>query len=113
MYNGIGVSTPRGTGTNGYVQRNLSFKKLPSKPVNKNNDILKAKVFKEPNKEILIHEMKRKIESELFNLKLKLIKEKKFTNIEIEEKIKKERNERFLSLEKNEKEKLEEEKKKN
>jgi hypothetical protein len=25
MYNGIGLTTPRGSGTNGYVQRNLSF----------------------------------------------------------------------------------------
>ena len=25
MYNGIGIQTARGTGTNGYVQKNLSF----------------------------------------------------------------------------------------
>ena len=25
MYNGIGLTTQRGSGTNGYVQRNLSF----------------------------------------------------------------------------------------
>mgnify|MGYP006867842780 CR=1 FL=1 len=25
MYNGIGLQTARGSGTNGYVQRNLSF----------------------------------------------------------------------------------------
>nr|6QDV_R Chain R, Serine/arginine repetitive matrix protein 2 [Homo sapiens] len=25
MYNGIGLPTPRGSGTNGYVQRNLSL----------------------------------------------------------------------------------------
>ena len=25
MYNGIGLSTPRGSGTNGYVQKNLGF----------------------------------------------------------------------------------------
>ena len=29
MYNGIGISTARGTGTNGYVQKNLSF--VPTK----------------------------------------------------------------------------------
>lgn len=27
MYNGIGLQTPRGSGTSGYVQRNLSFVK--------------------------------------------------------------------------------------
>ena len=27
MYNGIGLTTPRGSGTSGYVQKNLSFVK--------------------------------------------------------------------------------------
>ena len=28
MYNGIGLQTPRGSGTNGYVQKNLAFIKM-------------------------------------------------------------------------------------
>ncbi|CAH2073324.1 unnamed protein product, partial [Iphiclides podalirius] len=40
MYNGIGLTTPRGSGTNGYVQTNWAS----------------------PNQDILDHERKRKIE---------------------------------------------------
>ena len=34
MYNGIGLTTQRGSGTNGYVQRNLSFVREASKKIN-------------------------------------------------------------------------------
>lgn len=67
MYNGIGLQTPRGSGTNGHVQRNFAFVR-PSKKdsVNYRNeeDIakLEATTNRQPNLEILDHERKRKIE---------------------------------------------------
>lgn len=67
MYNGIGLTTPRGSGTNGHVQRNFAFVR-PSKSdsVNYRNedDIMKleATTNRQPNLEILDHERKRKIE---------------------------------------------------
>lgn len=67
MYNGIGLETPRGSGTNGHVQRNFAFVR-PSKKNNINyrteDDIakLEASTNRMPNLEILDHERKRKIE---------------------------------------------------
>ncbi|TPX31634.1 hypothetical protein SeMB42_g07724 [Synchytrium endobioticum] len=64
MYNGIGLSTVRGSGTNGYVQRNLSnlqFKRQP--PRYDDNDKSAAHVgFRPPNKDILAHDSKRAVE---------------------------------------------------
>ncbi|OZJ03944.1 hypothetical protein BZG36_02927 [Bifiguratus adelaidae] len=63
MYNGIGLSTPRGSGTNGYVVRNLSFKKTPTQRVQyEDYEIKKPPAFREPNKDILLHEKKREVE---------------------------------------------------
>lgn len=39
MYNGIGLQTPRGSGTSGYIQRNLSAK---PKPKQNRDDFLKT-----------------------------------------------------------------------
>ncbi|XP_067642683.1 SRRM2 protein homolog rsr-2 isoform X2 [Eurosta solidaginis] len=67
MYNGIGLTTPRGSGTNGHVQRNWAFVR-PGKKDNTNyrseEDIKKldATLNRPPNKEILDHDRKRKIE---------------------------------------------------
>lgn len=79
MYNGIGLRTARGTGTNGYVQKNLSF----IKPKNGNNkfkatgatvynDQDKAKPTKKPNEEIILHNNRRKVESELLEYREEL-----------------------------------------
>lgn len=38
MYNGIGVVTPRGTGTNGYVQRNLAHVMVKKEKVRYNTE---------------------------------------------------------------------------
>ena len=66
MYNGIGLNTARGSGTNGYVQRNLSFIKRHKDKVDyKSEEELKkldAQTNKKPNVEILDHERKRKME---------------------------------------------------
>ena len=67
MYNGIGLTTPRGSGTNGHVQRNWAFVR-PGKKDNisykTEDDISKldASLNKPPNQEILDHAKKRKIE---------------------------------------------------
>ena len=66
MYNGIGLDTVRGSGTNGYVTRNLSFIRRHKDKVDyKSEEELKkldAQMNKSPNREILNHERKRKVE---------------------------------------------------
>lgn len=68
MYNGIGLPTPRGSGTSGYVQKNLSHvnKGRQMKP-----DIVSQpdpEINKPPNFEILIHKKKREIEAKCLRL---------------------------------------------
>ncbi len=66
MYNGIGLQTARGSGTNGYVQRNLGFVRQHKDRVDYRTEeqIQKAEAFlrREPNAGILDHERKRKLE---------------------------------------------------
>ncbi|CAF1016774.1 unnamed protein product [Rotaria sordida] len=66
MYNGIGITTPRGTGTNGYVQKNLSFVPTKRERVEYVKDAeikkLETLIEKKGNAEILEHEKKRRIE---------------------------------------------------
>ncbi|CAL8080225.1 unnamed protein product [Calicophoron daubneyi] len=90
MYDGIGLPTPRGSGTNGYVQKNLAFiTNLKEKQQYKTEDDLKhadAVFFKEPNKEILEHERKRKIEVKCFEL-AEQMEEQGYGATEIEKKV--------------------------
>ena len=76
MYNGIGLNTPRGSGTNGFVQRNLATLRSRPEKVNYKTDAEIAKLDRilqrKPNKEILEHEWKRKIELECVQLQEKL-----------------------------------------
>jgi serine/arginine repetitive matrix protein 2 len=66
MYNGIGLSTVRGSGTSGYVQKNLSH--VPAtrekRKINYKTeaDLNKEEKIRGPNQGILDHEKKRKIE---------------------------------------------------
>lgn len=66
MYNGIGLPTPRGSGTSGYVQRNFAAIKNRKEKVDYKTDAELAKLDrslnKPPNKEILEHQWKRRIE---------------------------------------------------
>ena len=82
MYNGIGLSTVRGSGTNGYVQRNTAHisKGRAEEKFKTEDDIrslfqalevqtnvsmyrrLDAQANREPNLGILEHERKRKLE---------------------------------------------------
>lgn len=73
MYNGIGLSTPRGTGTNGYVQRNLSS--FAKKPIDYRKQEPKVRPGKKPNKDLLLHQRKRAIEVECMKLRLELEKQ--------------------------------------
>ncbi|KAJ3176133.1 hypothetical protein HDU87_005510 [Geranomyces variabilis] len=61
-YNGIGLSTARGSGTNGYVQRNLSTLR-PRERTRDNQPIDdRPPPMRKANKEILDHAKKRQIE---------------------------------------------------
>lgn len=72
MYNGIGLPTPRGSGTNGYVQRNLSSVRHKKDRIDyKSEEELKKLenlLMKKPNQEILDHERKRKVELKCLEL---------------------------------------------
>ena len=66
MYNGIGLETARGSGTNGYVQRNLSFIRRHKDNVDYKSEEelrkLDSQLNRGPSREILDHERKRKVE---------------------------------------------------
>lgn len=69
MYNGIGLTTPRGSGTNGYVQRNLSSVRVKrprdergGERDEKDRERLESQLNRQPNAEILEHQRKRQLE---------------------------------------------------
>ncbi|KAG8708089.1 RNA-splicing factor [Ceratobasidium sp. 395] len=72
MYNGIGLVTPRGSGTNGYVVRNLSH----LRPRDMQQDAHKfdqgPPKHREPDAGILEHERLRKVEIACLELQLEL-----------------------------------------
>lgn len=73
MYNGIGLTTARGSGTNGYVQRNFAAIKNRKERVDYKTDADLARLDKslnrQPNKEILEHQWKRAIELKCVTLR--------------------------------------------
>ncbi|XP_015379848.1 PREDICTED: serine/arginine repetitive matrix protein 2-like isoform X2 [Diuraphis noxia] len=76
MYNGIGLATARGSGTNGYVQRNwAAIKKVKDQTSFKTDEEL-AKIDsaanRQPNQELLDHDRKRKIELKCIELEQSL-----------------------------------------
>ena len=73
MSSNVGLSTPRGSGTSGYVQRNLSNLKPRDnqQPYPKDVDSLKHRQ-RQPDKEILEHDRKREIEVKVFELRDKV-----------------------------------------
>uniref|UniRef100_A0A7S0P537 CWF21 domain-containing protein n=1 Tax=Calcidiscus leptoporus TaxID=127549 RepID=A0A7S0P537_9EUKA len=73
MYNGIGLATVRGSGTNGYVQRNLSFvsktrEKQQKTPFRADFDSA-SDGPKQPNTDIIHHNRKREIELKVLQLR--------------------------------------------
>lgn len=91
MYNGIGLQTARGSGTNGYVQTNKFFVRPKTGRVSESsrgfeNDQGTAGVTKKANKDILEHDRKRQIELKLAVLEDKLV-DQGYTDAEIAEKL--------------------------
>ncbi|KAK6029516.1 Cwf21, partial [Ostertagia ostertagi] len=90
MYNGIGLQTARGSGTNGYVQANLSSLLLSKKRVEYNSEAdirrAEAQINKGPNEEILQHQRKRIIEMKCAEFEM-LMEEKGFDDDEIQKKV--------------------------
>lgn len=90
MYNGIGLDTARGSGTNGYVQRNLSFIRNHKDRVDyKSEEELKKldqAMIKQPNKEILDHDRKRKVELKCLEMQ-ELMEEQGYSQDEIDKKV--------------------------
>lgn len=72
MYNNIGLQTARGSGTNGYVQRNLSLLRSRKEKVEYHTqqdvDMLEQMNTRKPNQEILEHERKRQVELKCMEL---------------------------------------------
>lgn len=73
MSSNVGLSTPRGSGTSGYVQRNSANLRLrdDAKPYPTDLDSIRQRQ-RQPDKEILVHEQKREIEVKVFELRDKL-----------------------------------------
>lgn len=91
MYNGIGLETARGSGTNGHVQRNLSFVRQGKKDNVKyktESELSKAEAInnRQPNEEILEHERKRKIEVKVLEFE-EILEEQDYTADEIAAKV--------------------------
>ena len=70
MSSNVGLDTPRGSGTSGYVQRNLAHMKPRDYgvPYPQDADRLRHKL-RQPDKEILEHEAKREIEIKVLELR--------------------------------------------
>ncbi|CAG9536168.1 unnamed protein product [Cercopithifilaria johnstoni] len=90
MYNGIGLQTARGSGTNGYVQANLANLLLSKKRVAYNSEAdikrAEAEINKQPNKELLEHYRKRHIELKCTDFEM-LMENKGFDEAEIQNKV--------------------------
>ncbi|RSM06321.1 Pre-mRNA-splicing factor CWC21 [Fusarium oligoseptatum] len=76
MSDNVGLSTPRGSGTSGYVQRNLAHIKPRDygAPYPKDLDSLRHKQ-RQPDKGILEHDRKREVEVKVFDLRDQLEEE--------------------------------------
>ncbi|KAF8204918.1 cwf21 domain-containing protein [Pholiota molesta] len=83
MYNGIGLTTPRGSGTSGYVVRNLSTLRVHERTNDKSAWDTAPPKHREPDEAILEHERKRKVEVKCLELQDEL-EEKGLDESEIE-----------------------------
>lgn len=85
MYNGIGLQTPRGSGTNGYIQTNKFFirpRPLKSQAKEFQEGQGAGGVTRKANKDILEHDRKRQTELKLVLLEETLV-EQGYTSAEI------------------------------
>jgi len=86
MYNGIGLTTPRGSGTSGHITRNLSHLR-PRDEFRAPSDIRDLPVqHRQPDAGILDHERKRKVEVACLELQDDL-EEKGIPPAEVEEQV--------------------------
>ena len=77
MSDNVGLSTPRGSGTSGYVQRNLAFQRprdTASPYTPRESDALRHKP-RAPDQGLLEHDRKREVEVKVFELRDKLEEE--------------------------------------
>lgn len=84
----VGLSTPRGSGTSGYVQRNLSSLKPRATGYGQPyslNDAARPPKIRKPDEDILKHDRLRDIEVKVLELRDKLEEEGKMDDEEIEE----------------------------
>lgn len=74
MSSNVGLSTPRGSGTSGYVQRNLSHLKPRDtfSPYSKDSSSELRHRQRKPDQQILNHDRLREIEVKVFDLRDKL-----------------------------------------
>lgn len=88
MYNGIGLQTPRGSGTNGYIQNNKFFvrPKTTTNTPNSNLGAVKIGGVKKANKDILEHDRKRQIQLKVLQLE-ETLEDQGYTDSEIAERI--------------------------
>jgi serine/arginine repetitive matrix protein 2 len=69
MYNGIGLLTPRGSGTSGHVQSNaFNIRSNPTVSYDNGDDPKKHARVRKADEKILEHERKRQIELKLLEL---------------------------------------------
>lgn len=74
-YNGIGLSTARGSGTNGYIQKNYTKNTETSysrRLKNKQSDIKKNQIVSFQDKELIKHESKREMDLKVSEYRDKL-----------------------------------------
>lgn len=98
MYNGIGLPTARGSGTNGYVQRNLAH--VPRTRTNKPDFVSKPdpEIDRPPNLEIISHQRKRLIEAKCYELR-KSLEAENWNKDEIDRKVDRYRRRKLEELE--------------
>jgi hypothetical protein len=75
MSSNVGLSTPRGSGTSGYVQRNMSFLRPRDQAPMRDPDQIQKYRQRAPDAEILAHDRKREVEVRCLELQDKLEEE--------------------------------------
>ncbi|KAJ1284225.1 hypothetical protein BS78_03G188700 [Paspalum vaginatum] len=87
MYNGVGLQTPRGSGTSGHVQASKFLAKpRPSPSSSSSASVDAAGGTRRPNKDILEHDRKRQVELRLLVLR-DALEEQGYTEAEIEARV--------------------------
>jgi len=85
MYNGVGLQTPRGSGTTGHVQAS-KFLAKPRPSPSSSPSPSEAGGMRKPNKDIIEHDRKRQVELRLLVL-IDALEEQGYTEAEIEARV--------------------------